>query len=557
MVRLFIHPPSAPGFTFELGERWITIGRGDANLCQIPETTVSDRHCEVKWTGAELLVRDLCSTNGVLVNGMKITEGVVHPGQVFSLGNAEVRLEQVSPVPKIALLEAAVSENQPANPVFSLRHRPLKPAPAATKSPAFGARKASPAPQPVPLPPGSRRARKGAGEVFSLRQRSALSPTTESTPALPAALPSPPPEAIPPTPPATTGHSTTVFSLRQRPAATSAPASPEAAPPAADAGDTVVFSLRHRPLAHSAPPAQPLPQPTTVSEVPPPADAPRIPDLPPPVASAPAAEKKQILLVDDSLAFLDSFASVCREFSGGQWQMHTVTSAEQALSFLAGTPVDLAVLDIGMPMVDGIQLLGLIRRRYPTLKVAMLTGLYNETNRAACLADGAELFLEKPLSPSDLKRSFDLLQSLVSHNPQKGFTGTLEEVSLPEVIQLKCLAGKSVILEVRNAAVSGRIYIEFGQVIHASAGRMTGEQAFLMTGEQSVALTGEPAFQALLALDGGQFQLLQFTPPPLRTIAGAWEFLLMNAACFEDETRFVGLEPAPQNRVNPMLHINQ
>src|ERR1017187_5239695 len=46
----------------------------DGNLLQISDPSVSGRHCEVRLTGEELIVRDLQSTNGTFVDGKNIIE---------------------------------------------------------------------------------------------------------------------------------------------------------------------------------------------------------------------------------------------------------------------------------------------------------------------------------------------------------------------------------------------------------------------------------------------------------------------------------------------------
>jgi hypothetical protein len=84
---------------------------------------------------------------------------------------------------------------------------------------------------------------------------------------------------------------------------------------------------------------------------------------------------------------------------------------------------------------------------------------------------------------------------------------------------MECLGRKSSILEVFTPRLRGRIYIEDGSIVHAEAGAMQGE----------VALYG------LLALRGGEFNLLPFADPARRSIAGHYEFLLMEAARLRDE----------------------
>jgi len=247
---------------------------------------------------------------------------------------------------------------------------------------------------------------------------------------------------------------------------------------------------------------------------------------PPPVETD--SEKKfQVLLVDDSMAFLELFGGLCAEFSGQTWKVHTATSADRALAVLQAQPVDLVLLDISMPMLDGLQLLGLINRRYPGLKTAVMTGSASEKKRADALANGAELFLEKPLTADGMKSAFSVLNDLISWN-REGFTGALRQVGLQEVIQVECNGRHSSILEIRNPEVRGQIYIEAGAVTHAAVGALTGEQAFYR----------------LLSLRGGEFQLKPFTPPPQRTINAHWELLLMDAARASDEETVLLKKPS-------------
>jgi CheY-like chemotaxis protein len=233
------------------------------------------------------------------------------------------------------------------------------------------------------------------------------------------------------------------------------------------------------------------------------------------------AKKFQVLFVDDSLAFLESFTELCSVLSNQTWEIHTAASADRALAILQQSPVDLVVLDIGMPMVDGIQLLDIIGRRHAGVKIAVLTGKATEANRASCLSGGAELFIEKPVTPDGIKMVFNILNDLVSWTHREGFSGTLRQVHLQELIQMECIGRHSSILEVRNQQMLGQIYIEAGAVIHAVVGALTGEQAF----------------NRLLSLAGGEFQLKPFQAPPQRTVQGNWESLLMEAArCFDEET---------------------
>ena len=104
----------------------------------------------------------------------------------------------------------------------------------------------------------------------------------------------------------------------------------------------------------------------------------------------------RVLFVDDSMAFLEMVTDLFAAREEKTWEIHTASSPDKALATLQQKLVDLVVLDIGMPLLDGVQLLGLIHQRYPNIKKVVLTGESDDSHRAACLANGAELYLLKP-----------------------------------------------------------------------------------------------------------------------------------------------------------------
>ncbi len=242
-----------------------------------------------------------------------------------------------------------------------------------------------------------------------------------------------------------------------------------------------------------------------------------------------AAKKPHVLFVDDSMAFLETFSRLCTVFANNAWEIYCAMTADRALAVLHENPIDLVVVDIGIPVVDGIQLLGIINQRYPGLKIAVMTGSATESNRAASLSNGAELFIEKPVSPDGIRVVFNLLSDLMSWEHREGFSGALRQVGLQEVIQMECIGRHSSILEIRNRQLRGRIFIEAGAVTHAAVGMLVGEQAFYR----------------LLSLRGGEFQLKPFKAPPQRTVQDRWEFLLMEAArVCDEETVLIRKKPA-------------
>jgi CheY-like chemotaxis protein len=230
-------------------------------------------------------------------------------------------------------------------------------------------------------------------------------------------------------------------------------------------------------------------------------------------------KRKSFLFVDDDAGFLTGVQEIFSEMGRGRWDVFTAGNHAQALALLTKLRVDVVVLDIGMPVMDGVQFLQLLGRTHPNQQVVMLTGLATDENRKACLESGAALFLEKPVAPDGYAAVFAALDALAGARSQGGFRGMMRRVGLHEVLQMECLGRKSSVLQVFTGKVRGRIFICDGAILHAESGSLRGE----------VALYG------LLALRGGEFNLLPFAEPPLRTIQGQWESLLMEAARLTDE----------------------
>src|SRR6266540_2342345 len=250
------------------------------------------------------------------------------------------------------------------------------------------------------------------------------------------------------------------------------------------------------------------------------------------MATTTQQQRRRILFVDDDAAFLEMIEHVMKVWSKGSWEIHLAQNTGKALSIIQENPIDLVVIDVQMPVVDGLQFLTLLKRKYPNLQKAVLTGYANDTYRAACLSNGAELFLEKPTNLEGLETVFSALNEISAWKPEEGFRGVLRRVGLQEVLQMECLSRNSSVLEVTAGDERGEIFIQDGTIIHAQVGSRTGETAF----------------NRLLALKGGEFHLKPFEGPPEKTIEGSWEFLLMEAARLRDE---VGPEPDVEPEPEP------
>src|SRR5580765_240709 len=161
------------------------------------------------------------------------------------------------------------------------------------------------------------------------------------------------------------------------------------------------------------------------------------------------SKRYQFLFVDDDPTFLGMLTAMLKQISKANWAFRTANNHSQALEHLKAQPVDIVVLDIEMPVMDGIEFLRLLQRTHPGLRVVMLSARLDETARKNSMELGASLYLEKPTSPDGFMAVFSALDALAAagNQSQSGFRGVMQ-VGLNEVLQMECLARKSSILSV-------------------------------------------------------------------------------------------------------------
>ena len=108
----------------------------------------------------------------------------------------------------------------------------------------------------------------------------------------------------------------------------------------------------------------------------------------------------RLLLVDDEVDFLRTTAQRLR-LRG--LDVTTAASGEEALQIAAAQPVDVALIDLAMPGMDGLQTLAKLKERIPALKVVfLLTGRATIKTGVEALRLGAVDVLEKPIDVETL-----------------------------------------------------------------------------------------------------------------------------------------------------------
>ena len=107
----------------------------------------------------------------------------------------------------------------------------------------------------------------------------------------------------------------------------------------------------------------------------------------------------KLLFVDDEIDFLEA---LLKRMKKRGVDVTGVGSGEEALSFLDTNQVDVVVLDVRMPGMDGIETLREIKKRHPLVEVIMLTGHANLEVAIEGMELGAFDYLMKPMDIDEL-----------------------------------------------------------------------------------------------------------------------------------------------------------
>jgi DNA-binding NarL/FixJ family response regulator len=236
--------------------------------------------------------------------------------------------------------------------------------------------------------------------------------------------------------------------------------------------------------------------------------------------------RHKILVLDDDADWL----SLCREFLEAlpsRPDVLTAGSAKRALALLETEKVRLLISDLKMPRIDGLQMISIVRRKFPEVRTIVLSGLEDEEYRSRAYALGVDLFWLKPEMQRNSKLFAECLESLLGQADRESDTGFrgIQSKSLMDIIQMECLSRTSTVLRITRGPLVANLWIHEGEMIDADC-----EGA-----------RGEAAFRRLLAWKTGTFENLPAEPNHERTINKPVNALLLESAQSLDENS----QPAP------------
>jgi DNA-binding NtrC family response regulator len=115
-----------------------------------------------------------------------------------------------------------------------------------------------------------------------------------------------------------------------------------------------------------------------------------------------SASKGKILLVDDEPAIREILEE---HFAGQGYQVGCARDGQEALAAVAGDRPDVVVLDVGLPGMNGLEVLRRLYRHDPTIAVIMISGNADVALAQATLKLGAIDYVFKPLDFDRLDRA--------------------------------------------------------------------------------------------------------------------------------------------------------
>lgn len=223
-------------------------------------------------------------------------------------------------------------------------------------------------------------------------------------------------------------------------------------------------------------------------------------------------QSKTILLADSQI---DEITALKLAVESGMPDLKVVTAdrGDRALALADERPLKAVIADLRLSDMSGLKLLMKVKGRHPEVIAIMMSDTGGERAEAMCREAGIDGFLNKPFTATQLQS----LLGCVGADKGAVFRGLLEQLSVPEVLQLVVDREPPMLMRIDSEHGQGSIEIVGGEVVHARANGRIGEQAFY----------------ELVTWHQGHFEVVDVLWPEERTIAMPLAQILLRAASHE------------------------
>lgn len=116
--------------------------------------------------------------------------------------------------------------------------------------------------------------------------------------------------------------------------------------------------------------------------------------------------KKTVLIVDDSNLVVERLTEMLKELKNVD-NIYSAGNFTDAINILQNTPPDILLLDINLPDTSGIELLRVVKNKYPAIMVTMVSNQSDRYYKELCRKLGADHFVDK-------SKNFDIIPDIIS-----------------------------------------------------------------------------------------------------------------------------------------------
>jgi DNA-binding NtrC family response regulator len=139
-------------------------------------------------------------------------------------------------------------------------------------------------------------------------------------------------------------------------------------------------------------------------------------------------DKINLLIVDDEEQFLNS---IRRSLELRDFNVTTVNRGQKALEVARKQPIDIALVDLKMPGMDGQETLEALKKEHKWMEIIILTGHGTIDSAASCSRSGAYSYLQKPYELDQLLSTLVSAYKTVVMNRKK-----IEEKKMESMLRL-------------------------------------------------------------------------------------------------------------------------
>jgi DNA-binding response OmpR family regulator len=243
-----------------------------------------------------------------------------------------------------------------------------------------------------------------------------------------------------------------------------------------------------------------------------------------------------ILLVEEYSALRVAITSALRKFA----PLHGVRVARsfaEAEAIAAVMRPELFLLDLDPPPLSGeIAFFNKLKTQHPDARVLVIASGTSRELRAERGTSGAIQFIEKPFDLAEFGAAVQALLGPWALPHTTHLRGTLRDLHLVDIVQLKCLAFSSAVVRLELAdGTSGAIYFRKGQICHAITGL----------------LIGAPALEEIATWPDGHLSETDLPGDVPASINVAWPVLLLPIVrqLAEENKKSFGAAPPPASAV--------